>query len=1218
MTKEQIKDALEKDYNRDNWVSLIRNVFNNGSFNAKPVEISITKNDIAENAFEIGSFETVDERIIGIYEIKIKKDINLERNRVGLRQLLRSVYKQVDGAFVVFNQDKRWRFSYVSEISSRNENGKLIKSQTEPKRFTYLFGEGINNRTAIDRFFKLTGKPVLLEGIKETFSVDALTKEFYKELSDWYFWALQHVEFPNDEEKDKDVRNSTSTMRLITRIMFVWFLKQKGLIPDELFNKEEVDKIIKYNDKKESTYYKAVLQNLFFATLNTEMGDSNRKFVDRQYGIQGYYRYKRFFKDVDRFLEITKNVPFLNGGLFENLDKNVGTKEEKRIDCFSNRLENENRISVPDYLFFGNDTVDLSVVYDDKKRNKVEVHGLIDILKKYNFTIEENTPLEVEVALDPELLGKVFENLLASYNPETKSTARKQTGSFYTPREVVDYMVDESLKAYLLQNLLNITSGYVELGKKQTELLGNEAKKGQLSIKQEIKRNDSQKERYEKLLSSLLSYSDDTHNFNEKEIDVLISAIDNCKILDPACGSGAFPMGILHKMVHVLHKLDPKNKLWKEKQITRVKNAREAISQIQDLTARENNLKELEKTQEDIEKSFANNELDYGRKLYLIENCIYGVDIQPIAVQIAKLRFFISLVVDQNIHDKEDNLGIRPLPNLETKFVAANTLISLDKESNNLFTNPEIEKKKAELKRVRLDHFEAKTPGRKTRLRKQDEELRALIADLLVVEHELQPKAAKLLANWNPYNQNSSASFFDPEWMFGLNNGFDVVIGNPPYVFTRDVDFSSDFKDYVANKYFTSNEKGKKTKSNQSGKINLFSIFILCGMNLTAKNGTLCYIIPNNILRTTTYDSTRKLILEKSYIEEIVDLGSGVFDSVTASTIILRLKNTKEEIGNTKIRLNITNIENRGFKSIEIPQNQFQKNVSYAFNIFIDKKKADLIQKIESNSAPLGNFCIDIIEGIVAHKHLIQPDSSKNSVPLLEGKDIKRYFIGGAKNHLLWDRSQIHRTRPDYLWEADKKIVMQRISGGVKPLVAALDEDKIKTFASINNILLKVEFNNYYKYFTAVLNSNILNWYYANNFSNNSTLTVNISKTYLEKLPIIIPNETVLKIIDVFVKIVSKLKNLENISPQVTLMISYFEKIIDGVIYELYFPNELKSNNSSIIISLSQIDLKLNIKSENSIENLFLKLYEPSNPVRVAVFKMDIVEEVAVIEGKNK
>lgn len=274
MTKDLIKSTLESSYKRENWIDLIRNVFNNGQFNAKPVQISIAKNDIADDAFEIGSFETADDRIIGIYEIKIKRNINLERNRVGLRQLLRSVYKQVDGAFIVFDQGARWRFSYVSEINVRDENGKLIKSQTEPKRFTYLLGEGISSRTAIERFNKLLGKGVNLSDIKDAFSVDTLTKEFYRELSDWYFWALQHVEFPDDEEKNKDVRNATSTIRLITRIMFVWFLKQKGLIPEELFNESELEKILKYNDKTGSTYYKAILQNLFFATLNTEMGDS--------------------------------------------------------------------------------------------------------------------------------------------------------------------------------------------------------------------------------------------------------------------------------------------------------------------------------------------------------------------------------------------------------------------------------------------------------------------------------------------------------------------------------------------------------------------------------------------------------------------------------------------------------------------------------------------------------------------------------------------------------------------------------------------------------------------------------------------------------------------------------------------------------------------------------------------------------------------------------
>lgn len=976
MTKEQIKELLESGYNRENWISLIRHVFNNGQFNAKPIEVPIAKNNIAENTFELGSFETSDKRIIGIYEIKIKKNLNLERNRVALRQLLKSVYKQVDGAFIVFDQGKKWRFSYVSEINTRDAEGKLIKSQTEPKRFTYLFGEGISSRTAIERFNKLSGKQVDLNGIKEAFSVDALTKEFYRELSDWYFWALQNVEFPNDEEKNKDIRNATNTIRLITRIMFVWFLKQKGLVPDELFDKEEIEKIIKDNDKKGSTYYKAILQNLFFATLNTEMGDSNRKFVDRQYGIQGYYRYKRFFKDSDRFLDLTKNIPFLNGGLFENLDKNIGTDEAKRIDCFSNRLENETRLAIPDYLFFGDDTVDLSIVYDDKKRKNVEVHGLINILKKYNFTIEENTPLDVEVALDPELLGKVFENLLASYNPETQSTARKQTGSYYTPREVVEYMVDESLKAYLLQKLSEQPIAFLEVGKLQTGMFGNETKKGQLKIEQSIQKGNEGKERYEVLLKGLMSYADDEHGFNEKEVGVLISAIDNCKILDPACGSGAFPMGILHKMVHILHKLDPKNKLWKEKQISRVQVAREATSQIQELSVRENLLSELEKTQDDIEKAFANNELDYGRKLYLIENCIYGVDLQAIAVQIAKLRFFISLVVDQTIHENEINLGIRPLPNLETKFVAANTLLSLERESTTLFTNQDIDKKKAELKRVRLDHFEAKTPGRKNSLRKRDEALRKEIAELLVNEHELQPNAAKLLANWNPYDQNASSDFFDTEWMFGFKNGYDIIIGNPPYVGQKGhKEMFQILKDSPLGKKF------------HQRRMDLFYFFFHFGIENLNHKGVLTFITTNYYLTATYSDKLRKHIHDETSVHSLINfnelkifesaqgqhniittLSKGIDDGLIAKTSITN----KQGFADDKLIAEIFN--GRNSETEYYHQSQESLFESDTFYIRIggkgeeSKDKGDVfkvLNKIQTEQNTLSKFC-NIEQGIVS------------------------------------------------------------------------------------------------------------------------------------------------------------------------------------------------------------------------------------------------------------
>lgn len=1048
MTKEIIKSTLESAYSRDNWIALIRHTFTNGQFNAKPVEIGIQKNEIAEHAYEIGSFETADERLIGIYEIKIKAGENIERKRVGLRQLLRSIYKQVDGAFVVFNQGEKWRFSYVSEVNTRDADGKLVKSQTEPKRYTYVFGKNIANRTAIERFTKLLGKSVELEDIKEAFSVDALTKEFYRELSDWYFWALQNVKFPDDEEKNKDVRNATSTIRLITRIMFVWFLKQKGLIPEELFDKGELERILKYNDKTGSTYYKAILQNLFFATLNTEMGDSNRKFVDRQYGVQGYYRYKRFFKDVDRFMELTKNIPFLNGGLFENLDKVVANEEPIRIDCFSNRLDNETRLVVPDFLFFGDATVDLSVVYDDKKRRSVEVHGLINILKKYNFTIEENTPLDVEVALDPELLGKVFENLLASYNPETQSTARKQTGSFYTPREIVDYMVDESLKAYLLLKLSEQVTGYIPVGQEQTEMFGNEVKKGQLGLEHAIEKGWDEKERYEKLLNELLSYTTDEHGFTQKEVESLISAIDNCKILDPACGSGAFPMGVLHKMVHVLHKLDPNNKLWKEKQIHRVRNAREAISQIQELTARENALRELEKNEIDIEKAFANNELDYGRKLYLIENCIYGVDIQAIAVQIAKLRFFISLVVDQKIHVNENNLGIRPLPNLETKFVAANTLNVLEREYINLFTNPEIDKKKSELKRVRLDHFEAKTPGRKNTLRKRDEQLRSEIAQLLMEEHELQPKAAKLLANWNPYDQNSSATFFDPEWMFGIRSGFHLVLGNPPY-----------------GAKFTADEKAQYRKQypETQFKIDSYSLFILRTLSLLSPNGLFYYIIPNTLLDNYFEEKVREKLLNKNRIVELLDLHDSVFSDAVVHSMILGVQRTEQSNYFIKSKMHgaLDSIP------VAIPNTYFKSQDKSVFAIR-SYKYAHLIEKLNLNSIALENV-VDIKDGIDTgdnKKYVSDKPLNKNWKPLIGGKDIERFYLHCDKYILHGDHLANPR-RPEVFEQS--KIVVRETGDRI---IATFDNEHHYALSTLYSFNLKdTRFD--MKYLLGLLNSNV-------------------------------------------------------------------------------------------------------------------------------------------------
>ncbi|MCI0539938.1 MAG: hypothetical protein L0Z50_32435 [Verrucomicrobiales bacterium] len=518
---------------------------------------------------------------------------------------------------------------------------------------------------------------------------------------------------------------------------------------------------------KSGTYYRAFLQNLFFGTLNQEQDKRDwRKEYDKSTrkgnrGATNLWRYKGLLASPDKEKKhealLRKHIPFVNGGLFDCLDQVFQEKEGRediRLDDFSE--EKGNSLCLPNELFFGEEReMDLSVIYDDQRRKREKVRGLVEILSRYKFTVEENTPLEEEIALDPELLGKVFENLLASYNEDTRTTARKALGAFYTPREIVSYMVDEALIAYLQNSL---TTDY-------TEAEPEPPKKTSPSLESASSPVD------QKLRSLSAAHSSHFQNpFSREETVALIAAIGRVKILDPACGSGAFPMGAPHRLVDLLQKLDPNNESWKRDRLAEAERYYEMLKQA---NAPKDELEQCAARMEDIKKSFASrfHALDFARKLYLIENCIYGVDIQPIATQIAKLRFFIALIVDQNVDPSAPNLGVRPLPNLETKIVAADTLIPIEKPDRQMdLLDVETRPLRRQLEQVRHDHFNTRTPSAKARCRQRDAELRAKISDLLR-QNGMPADEAKALAAWDPYDQNNAASFFDPEWMFGVPVG---------------------------------------------------------------------------------------------------------------------------------------------------------------------------------------------------------------------------------------------------------------------------------------------------------------------------------------------------------------------------------------------------------------------------------------------------------------
>jgi len=932
------------------------------------------------------------------------------------KKVLKEDFK--DGAiFIFYDENNCFRFSFI-----RKNYGNKEQKFTNWKRYTYFVDPARTNKTFKNRINDFNFSS--LEDIQEAFSVEKLNKKFYSEIAKAFYQLIGGTYLDNKKEKTENaclqlpstpVENrkvyQEFAVRLIGRTIFCWFLKNKKsdngipLIPEEWLSSNMVASV----NNDHHNYYHSILEKLFFLVLNKKHQDRKPYILPNNHEL----------------------VPFLNGGLFEAQDDDFFPKDSKGIHSPNFAL------NIPNNWF----------------------KDFFEVLEQYNFTIDENSINDFEVSIDPEMLGTIFENLLAEIDPDTEKSARKSTGSFYTPREIVDYMVEQSLLQY---------------------------------IKTKTKIEESILEFLFKDESADLTTFEKLSNLTEKQKTQILEALSEVKILDPACGSGAFPMGVLHKIIGLLKKLDKNAVWWKAKQLEKIDNA-------------------LVKKAMETKLNQANS--DYIRKLGVIQHSIYGVDIQPIAAEISKLRSFLSLVIDENIDDNAENRGIIPLPNLEFKFVTANTLIGLEAEKQQTsFDFGETEELQNQLQKIRSAYLQA-TPTDKQKLKNDFEKLQTQI-----YKNELkaggQNKRAQQLAAWKPFS-NESTSWFDPEWMFGVEK-FDVVIGNPPYVYTRDVNFGLDFKKYVNDNYFLklSTPKDKiNSKSTQSGKINLFALFILNGKNMITQNGSLNFIIPNNLLRGTVFDTIRYDILKNNNIYSIVDLGAGIFDKVTASTILFQIGNNTENF-ETKIVTDIKSLSDKIYDLKNINRDDFLKNTSYTFNIMLDEKQLSLSNRIKENKVDFGNYCVDIIEGIVAHKHLIFPQKSNNTFELLEGKDIKRFKINDASNHIIWNLNEIHRKRPDYLWEEPKKIVMQRISGGTMPLVAAIDKKKRKSFASTNNIVLKNDYKDCYEFFTGLLNSKLINWFYANNFSNNSSLTVNISKTFLETLPISFPKKHQIPLFD--------------------------------------------------------------------------------------------------------
>ena len=1087
-TPEHLRKLFHEAFDLGLWYDFLQHFFNATELKKTPEKIL---GDTLDEGYYLGCIDTTDSYRIGLFHYEIAKG-SVANKRTGLRHLVRSfinpTWGEFDAALVVFNSGDHWRLSFICDIKGE---------ETSPKRYTYLFGstQGRLN-TPVSRFLQLQKVGVTFASIREAFSVEALTKDFYNELFEWFLWAIDEetgVTYPNNPTIPEDDREKIEQkiIRLIARLLFVWFIRQRHLVPDSLFDEQKLRGVLRDFDsqsKNSGCYYNAILQNLFFATLNSEV--SARAFATRpnRRDIKTLYRYSELFSIGEaEVLELFGSIPFLNGGLFECLDKVTEFDDEAyAYDGFSRNGATfadgryKHRAFVPNALFF------------DAER------GLFGLLNRYNFTIEENSAADQQVALDPELLGQVFENLLAYTNEETQESARKSSGSFYTPRPIVEYMVEESLVARLgdTENVRQVFAPDFEY-------------------------DPTKRAFYAELKERLLSL----------------------KILDPACGSGAFPMSILAHMLEVLLRIDP------------------TID-------------------------------SYETKLRLIENNIYGVDIQPIAIQITKLRLFISIICD--LSDRDDsmpNFGIPTLPNLESKFVAADALLQPNPGERDLFAM-DLEETKELLIDVRRQHFEARTASEKKHLRDRDKLLRERLIVLLKEKPGYSEEEIELLAHWDPYDQNNSSRYFSPEWMLGVMS-FDIVLGNPPYIQLQSNG------GLLAKRYELSKadkKKGRKGFRSFAARGDIYCLFYERGLELLSAEGILCYITSNKWMRAGYGESLRQLLMEQSTPLTLIDFaGVKVFESATVDTNILLTSKQKGATSETRALTFPKEATSRDLYNLRDFVRQHAAPMTFPSDgssyIILSPIELSIRRKIEAVGKPLKDWDVKIYRGVLTgcNEAFIITTEKRDELlaqcqteeerqrtaelirPILRGRDIKRYSYDWAglwvinthngvkeegippiniqeypvlKAHLdqYADKLQVRADKGNtpynlrncaYIKDFDRPKVMYPNMTKYLPFYF----DQSGFYQNDKSFMIT---GHHVAYLTAFLNSSIFKFCFLENFPELQGGTRELRKIFFDKVPILEVSD---EVNDLFVPLVQDIQTAYTIQKA---------KSIDSMLFELY------------------------------------------------------------------
>lgn len=866
----------------------------------------------------LGTYRDTNKKIIAIVTVELKKMSSVEKARTIQRNFIANYLNKsgLDAAIIAFYGDDGddWRLSFVKlEYKNVNSGGKL-KSETEltpVKRYSYLVGKHEANHTCKSQLSPILQDDQLdttLEEIEKAFSVDKVTKEFFDKYKELFFRLNDSLtELMKEDKKiqkefeEKDIKPDAFSKKLLGQIVFLFFLQKKGWMgiqkdkegDFENWGAGPKDFLQKLYAKKYldySNFFNDILEPLFYEALAKDRRDNSN-----------YYS------------KLKCKIPFLNGGLFEPIN---------------------------DYSW---EKTDILINNDIFKE-------ILDVFSQYNFTVKEDEPLEKEVAVDPEMLGKVFENLLDIRD-------RKSKGSYYTPREIVHYMCQQSLINYLETNL--------EAEKVPKEDIESFILNGDLTLAELIKEQEEKKQGITYATSRKNYELSDSIKKNFKKIDLLLKEV---KIADPAVGSGAFPVGMMNEIV----------------------KARSILSVF--FTKKE----QEERT-------------NYHLKREAIENSLYGVDIDPSAVEISKLRFWLSLIVDE-----EDIDNIKPLPNLDNKIMCGNSLldsfegVTLYTKSNkdNLYQKKLFDNKSdilfKKLQKLQKEYFNEEDRLKKKAIFKQIEYI-----EWGFIEEKLKEQKSKdAIDKLQQIKRSKSKPFFIWELYFGdvfnrENPGFDIIIGNPPYIQLQ--------KDggFLANQLSNCNFKTFERTGD------IYVLFYEKGCNLLKNNGFLCYITSNKWMRAG-YGSKLREYFSKLNPLILIDLGQNIFETPTVDTNILLIKKQKFDSKLNAVTLNELNVTKKlEKKNLEylvkynsINLNNIGKDAWFIGNALQQKLKS----KIERIGTPLQNWDIRICRGILTGLNsafLIDtktkdklctedPKSIEIIKPIVRGKDIKKYHLNWA------------------------------------------------------------------------------------------------------------------------------------------------------------------------------------------------------------------------------